>query len=126
MKVIDYNMVIAISEHWKSKVTSVNNMCPLLADLDRLLAYLDEKNITPGNVIDPCPECGQEHRWAMLNRLMVFALDIRDSKQSCLLEKVDNRLEHVRALYGGKEGYKNLQTAAKEYFKGADGNVYTP
>jgi hypothetical protein len=105
MRGIDIKLAIEVRKHWLGLETSNKQLCPLLADLDRLLVYLDEVGIKPGNVIDPCPECGQEHRWALLKILMIDALEIRPDRQSRLMAMVDESLEPVRALYGGKEGY---------------------
>ena len=127
MRVIDHRLAIEVSEYWMGKRASAEGLCPLLADLDRLLAYLDERDIRPGRVIDPCPECGQEHRWALLNSLMFRALELRPTSQSRMLQVMEERLAPVLALYGGVEGYRDMRKKADEYFSkvGAD-NVYTP
>lgn len=120
MRGIDINLAIEVRNHWQGLETSNKELCPLLADLDRLLDYLDDASIKPGDVIDPCPECGQEHRWALLKQLMIYALEIRPTHQSRLLAMVDESLEPLRALYGGEKGYREMKECAEDYFKKVD------
>lgn len=125
MRAIDWRMSVAVRNHWKGQEMPDIKICPLLADLDRLLVYLDEAGITPGHVVDPCPECGQEHRWALLHELMIHALDIRPASQSKLLRTVDKKLEEVRAFYGGEDGYRSMRQDAEAFFTDVDsGRVF--
>lgn len=116
MRTIDWNLAIALKKHWQEKEAANAKLCPLLADLDRLLICLDENNFRPGDALSICPECGQEHRWALLKELMHHALEMRPASQSKLLEMVEMNLEDVHELYGGKEGYRAMRKAAAEYF----------
>jgi hypothetical protein len=117
MRSIDGNLARAINKHWQGQEQSNTDLCSLLANLDQFLAYLDEHVKTPGNVIDPCPECGQEHRWALLSQLLIYALDFRSANQSRMLEMKDKSLESVRALYGGEKGYQEVREKAGEFFQ---------
>ena len=93
-------------------------LCPLFADLDRLLPYLDEIGLTPGHAIDQCPECGGEHRWAFIKALMIELLPLRegDGRPSRLLDMVDANLAPVRALYGGEAGFQSMRAGAEKFF----------
>ncbi|MDP2827560.1 MAG: hypothetical protein Q8O37_03035 [Sulfuricellaceae bacterium] len=127
MRTVDRNLAIAVRNHWCGVETPGIVLCPLLADLDRLLKYLDETGIKPGCAIMTCPECGEYHRWVLLNELMIFALDIRPDNKSRLMEMVDSRLDEVRAMYGGDEGYLEMKKEAEAFFaKVGAGRSYTP
>jgi hypothetical protein len=127
MRTVDRNLAIAVRNHWCGVETPGIVLCPLLADLDRLLKYLDETGIKPGSAIMTCPECGEHHRWVLLNELMIFALDIHPDNKSRLMEMVDSRLDEVRAMYGGEAGYREMKKEAEAFFAkvGAD-RSYTP
>ena len=113
----DCTMATILRDHWQGKQTPPDvTLCPLLADLDRLLAYLDEQGFKPGDAMLPCPECGDHHRWTLLRDLMENALDITPRRHSKLLEMVDARLESVRQLYGGKSGYDEMREYAEKFF----------
>lgn len=126
MRKVDWNMAIALRDHWQDGAPR-SILCPLLADVDALLKYLDEIGLKPGDVIDPCPSCGGEHRWTLLKELMCFALKLQPARQSKLLAAVDQSLEPVRALYGGKDGYEKMEQDAEKFFArvGAS-NLYKP
>lgn len=127
MRQSDWNLAIALKNHWQRNVTPAPELCPLLADLDRLLVYLDAEGIRPGDALSQCPECGDEHRWALFKELMHHALEIRPSNQSKLLETVEMDLAEVYEMYKGKEGYRAMRKAAAEYFAnvGNKGDCYT-
>lgn len=127
MRSVDWHMAIALRDHWQGRDSPRGDLCPLLADVDALLKHLDEIGLNPGEVIDPCPSCGQEHRWALLKELMCFALKLQPARTSRLLAAVDQSLESVRALYGGKEGYEKMEQEAEKFFArvGAS-NLYKP
>jgi hypothetical protein len=120
MRGIDWNLAIAVRNHWQGKTDTGIRLCPLLADLDRLLNYLEETGLRPGHAIDCCPECQDEHRWALLKMLMGFALQMRPASRSRLLMEVDKSLESVRALYGGEKGYREMQDGAETFFDKLD------
>ena len=124
MRAEDWKMAIAVRDHWRGKETPDVKLCPLLADLDRMLAFLDEQGIKPGDALWPCPVCRENHRWALLSELVQVALDLRPIESSKILELVDQGLHEVRALYGGKEGYKKYQEEAEKFFArvGSDNN----
>lgn len=124
MRAIDWNLSIAVVNHWNGKLNPSVKLCPLLADLDRLLQYLEATRLKPGHAIDKCPQCGEEHRWTLLKELLIHALDLRPAHQHPLLESVDRSLDSVRKLYGGDAGYKAMKKGAEEYFAklGANNN----
>ena len=62
MRKVDWNMAIALRDHWQGGDSPRSDLCPLVADVDALLKYLDEIGLKPGDVIDPCPAFGQEQR----------------------------------------------------------------
>ena len=123
----DWDLAIALRDHWLGVDTPLDaKLCPLLADLDGLLAYLDEQGITPGDALLPCPVCGDHHRWALLRKLMEHALDIQPARHSKLLAMVNRSLDVVRDLYGGEEGYQRYKQGAEEFFAKVDaGQKYT-
>ena len=126
MRSQDYILAIAVRDYWHGIEQPNVKICPLLADLERLIVYLDEAGIAPGNVIDPCRECGQEHRWALLSKLVMYALEIYPPEESHLMTMVNKRVERVRAQYGGEEGYREMKEAAEQFFKKFhSGNKYT-
>ena len=47
---------------------------------------------------------------------MCSALELYPDRNTPLLKAVDQRLEPVRALYGGKEKFEEMQRAAEVYF----------
>jgi hypothetical protein len=120
MRGIDWKLAMAVKDHWQGRKTHGVTLCPLLADLDRLLAYLDDKGLKPGHAVACCPECGDEHRWTLLHELMCSVLDLYPDRDTPLLKAVDQRLEPVRAAYGGKEKYREMTKAAEEYFAKID------
>ncbi len=125
MRGIDWKLAVAVKDHWQGRETLGMSLCPLLADLDRLLAYLDEKGVKPGYAVACCPECGDEHRWALLRELMCSVLELYPDRKTALLEAVDRSMDPVRALYGGKEGYAEMQKAAAVFFAEVDaGRIY--
>lgn len=127
MRDIDWKTSIAVRNQWRGLPTGEMKLCPLLADLDRLLEYLDEIGLKPGHAIAHCEHCGEEHRWALLKELMLHALELRAPNQSRLLEEVDKSLARVRELYGGKEGYEAMKRESEAFFaKLGTGNRYTP
>ena len=127
MRKVDWDMAIAVRDHWQGRGSPRSDLCPLLADVDALLKHLDEIGLTPGDVIDPCPSCGQEHRWTLLKELMCLALKLQPARQSKLLAAVDQSLESVRALYGGKEKYEAMEQEAEKFFaRVGAGNLYKP
>jgi len=93
MRGIDYNIAIALNSHWQGKATPDTKLCPLLADLDRLLTYLDEINFKTGHSIDPCPECGEEHRGALMRVIILNAFMLRPNSPSQLLAKISKEME---------------------------------
>jgi hypothetical protein len=127
MRAIDWQMSIAVRDHWHGRGNPKLMLCPLLCDLDGLLSYLDRIALRPGFSVSPCPHCGQEHRWALIKELMCHALELRPAHSSKLLKEVDRRLESVRALYGGKAEYEAMCREAEAFFArvGTD-NVYKP
>jgi hypothetical protein len=126
MRGIDFRLSINVKDCWLGKIPAEGAVCPLLADLDRFLIYLDDEGVKPGHAVDCCPECGDEHRWALLKALMSLILEIFPDRKSALLNTVDQNNAAVYALYGGKEKYLEMRKAAAEYFAkvGAD-NSYT-
>jgi len=50
-------------------------LCPLLSDLERLLAYLEAQHKQPHDAIYPCPACGDLHRWKLLSVLLNSVLE---------------------------------------------------
>jgi len=124
MRKVDWDTAVAARDHWHGKAAKTG-LCPLLADADALLRYLDEIGLTPGHAVSSCPSCGQDHRWVLLRQLMCFALELQPPRQSKLLTAVDQLLEPVRALYGGKEEYEAMQREAEEAFaRVGAGKVY--
>lgn len=123
MRGVDWQLAEAVTNHWKGIGRADVKLCPLLADLDRLLEYLDGIGLTPGYALNPCPECGEEHRWALLKQLMIAALGFRSVDHSRLLGLVDTNLEPVRALYGGEEGFQSMRKGATDYFAKAESNA---
>ncbi|GMU50727.1 MAG: hypothetical protein AMXMBFR31_29530 [Candidatus Desulfobacillus denitrificans] len=120
MRGIDRRMSEFLFAHWVGIEVEGVKLCPLLADLDRMLKYFDEIELKPGYALNPCPECGEEHRWAMLKGCLMNALAIRPPDTSKLLGTVDKSLEPVRGLYGGEEGFREMQMAAMSFFAGKD------
>lgn len=116
MRGVDWNMSQALYAHWLGIEIPGFKLCPLLADLDRMLKYFDEIGLKPGHALCPCPECGDYHRWALLGELMSNALVLRSADESKLLATVDKNLEPVRALYGGEKGLQEMRLAAANYF----------
>jgi hypothetical protein len=123
MRGIDWKLATVVRDHWLGISAHGFPLCPLLANLDRLLAYLDEAGIKPGHAVACCPECGDEHRWALLHELMRSVLEIYPDRKSALLKAVDRNLEPVRALYGGKEKYEEMRRAAEAYFASVDASA---
>jgi hypothetical protein len=127
MRDVDWKMSIAVRNHWHGRDSGGIKLCPLLADLDRLLKHLDEIGLKPGHAIAQCEHCGDEHRWVLIKELMLHALELRPPNQSKLLEEVDKGLESVRELYGGKEKYEEMKREAEAFFATLPpGNRYTP
>ena len=107
MRGIDYATATAIRDLWHGKEIPPDlTLCPLLVNLDRLLAYLDEQDFRPGDAILPCPDCGDHHCRALLRALIEYALNVTPQRHSKLLSMVDANLEPVRQLYGGKTATK--------------------
>ncbi|MFZ4539032.1 hypothetical protein [Propionivibrio sp.] len=126
MRSIDSNMAIAVRNHWHGVETPGITLCPLLADLDRLLIHLDAVGMTPGDALLPCPECGDYHRWMLLKELLIFALDATPPRHSKLLAVVNGNLDEVRAMYGGADGYRKYKKDAAEFFaRVGAGNNYS-
>ena len=124
MRGVDFRLAMAVKDCWLGKMSPEGTVCPLLADLDRLLTYLDDKGLNPGHAVDCCPECGDEHRWALLKALMCLIMEIYPDRKSALLNAVDQSKAAVYALHGGKEKYLEMRKAAAEYFAtvGVDNN----
>lgn len=123
----DWNMAMALKTHWEGGDTLGIDLCPLLANLDGLLKYLEDNSVRPGINIPKCPDCGEEHRWSFIRTLLENALDIKPARQSALLEAVDRKLGGVRAMYGGDEGYRKMVKASEEFFATVKvDNVYRP
>jgi hypothetical protein len=116
MRSQDFYLAILLRNHWKGRKTSKVMLCPLLADLDQLLAYLDEAGLKPGHAIGVCPKCGEEHRWALLKELMIYAKEIRPDSQHRLIEMVDRSLDSERAMYGGEEGFREFRKEEEAFF----------
>ena len=116
MRSENWNMSLAIIGHWLGESAGSENPCPLLADFDRLIAFLDGLVTMPGDTLWPCPACGIDHRWGLLRELMMAALDLRPDIRTALLETVDCGLDEVRRMYGDKEGYAEYLQKAEEYF----------
>lgn len=127
MRIEDHKLAVESASHWHQDAPAAPPPCALLADLDALLSHLEANHITPGNVIDVCPACGKEHRWALIKELLLRALDVQPRRSSPLLEWADRSLDEVRALYGGNAGYRKMRGEAEAYFRkiGAK-DVYTP
>lgn len=123
----DWNMAMALRKHWEGGATTGIDFCPLLENLDGLLKYLDDINLKPGINIPKCPGCGEEHRWSFIRTMMQNALDIKPARKSALLEAVDRKLDEVRAMYGGDDGYRKMVKASEEFFtKVKADNFYRP
>lgn len=116
MRGIDWDTAIAVREHWIGKPVAGFRLCPLLANLDGLLAYLDAIELRPGEAIGCCPECGGEHRWVLIKELMIHAIAIRPDRPSRLMRVVDAGLEPVREQYGGREKFEQMQREAEAFF----------
>lgn len=116
MRGIDWDTAIAAREHWAGRPIAGFKLCPLLADLDRFLAYLETIELAPGDAIGCCPECGDEHRWALIKELMIHALAMRSEQPSRLMQDVDASLQPVRALYGGRQKFEEMQREAEAFF----------
>jgi hypothetical protein len=123
MRGIDWKMARDVVAHWNGGEAPGIVLCPLLADLDRLLNYLDEIGLRPGFSIFVCPECGDEHRWALIRSLMSSALSLRSARSSKVLEAVDRSLDPVRELYGGESGMRSMMQSADEFFVKVDGKL---
>jgi hypothetical protein len=115
MRGIDYRTELLVFALWRGKPVK-EVICPMLADLDRFLSYLEETDHKPGYSICPCPHCGGDHRWALLKALLIRALRLRDRQQTKLLAWTDADLEPGRALYGGEKEYREMLDAADEFF----------
>lgn len=116
----------ALLAHWLGVQLPVEiKLCPLLADVDRMLAYFDEIGLKPGYALNPCPECGADHRWAMLKWVLSNALTVRPAGSSRLLQMVDDSLTPVRALYGGEEGYREMLGRARAFFDSVGRTYWT-
>jgi hypothetical protein len=126
MRGIDCQLAQIAEYHWMGFEHPNIPLCPLLADLDKLLVYLDDIGLTPGYAVNPCPACGEEHRWALLKHLMISALRLRPATRSRLLGLVDTNLEPVRALYGGEEGFQAMRAGAAEFFAKVESNITNP
>ena len=123
----DWQLAVESSRHWQGAAGTTPPHCSLLANLDALLAFLEEAGITPGDAIACCPACKQDHRWVLIKELLIYALDVQPRRNSKLLEWADQSLEEVRELYGGDEGYRKMRTAADAYFaKIGAKDVYRP
>lgn len=116
MRAKDVDMTTAVRRCWHGLKPEGMAPCPLLADLDRMLSYLEETGLKPGYTIDPCPGCGQEHSWALLDDLLSFALDLRPTTQTRLLQRAKCDREHDYQLYGGEEKYREYLRRADEFF----------
>lgn len=114
MRAVDFQLEIAVKRHWQGE--EVAGLCPLLANVDQLLKYLDEEDFAPGDAITRCPVCGNDHRWVLLKGLLIFALELRPHNKTKLLVQVDKSLDEIRALYGGEAGYKEMTCKADEFF----------
>lgn len=107
---------MAVRDHWYGKGKPGTDLCPLLSDLDRLLAFLEEKGFKPGYAIDVCPGCGQDHRWVLIKELMIIALGLRPPQHSKLLWIISKQQEALYEEFGGKEGYKKYREDAEAFF----------
>ncbi len=110
----DRRLAELIGAYW-SQGDILEDVCPLLADMQRLLTFLDEQGAQPGDALWPCPVCGENHRWTLLRELVIQSLYVTKERTK-LQEMIDQRLEAVRALYGGREGYEEYRLAASKYF----------
>jgi hypothetical protein len=123
----DWQLAVESSRYWQGAAGATPPRCSLLANLDALLAFLEEAGITPGDAIAFCPACKHDHRWVLIKELLIYALDVQPRRNSKLLEWADQSLEEVRELYGGDEGYRKMRTAADAYFaKIGAKDVYRP
>jgi len=123
----DFNMAIALKKHWQGEASPGVDLCPSLEDLDGMLKHLDNIGLKPGNSIQKCLGCGEEHRWSLIRTLLQNALDIEPVRHSALLEQVDRSLDSTRALYGGDKQYREMIKASEEFFaKVQVDSVYRP
>ncbi len=118
MRSEDWTMAIALRDHWNGKASGLR-LCPLLADLDGMLAYMDQTGLKPGHVIDPCQACGQEHCWSFLSVLVEESLDLRLTMTQ-LQVLVDKKLQPVRARYGGPAAYRAMKKGSENFFAQVD------
>lgn len=124
MRSEDFYMAIILRGHWQGRETPEVKLCPLLADLDQLLEYLDQIGLKPGHAIGVCPGCGEDHRWTLLRDLMINAKGIRPDSQHRLIEMVDRSRDSERAMYG-EEGFRELNKGAEKFFIGVDAALIT-
>jgi len=120
MRAIDLNLAQLVVRIWRGEATAPAGCCALLANLDQCLAYLDAAGIRPGDAIDACPGCGQDHRWTLLRSLIEHALDLRPANRTRLMREVDALLAPEREHFGGEEGLKRYRAAAEAYFAAVD------
>ena len=126
MRAIDWDLAVALKSYWKGGELP-EGVCPLLADLDRLVTYLDEIGLRPGDALTPCPVCGEWHRWTLLRELLFCAVELRPENHCELLQIIGKAVEAEHAYFGGKEKHEKYLSEADAYFKkiGATDNVYT-
>lgn len=127
MRSIDWNLAIAVKKFWMGKEVAGVELCPLLANRENLVKFLDEAGIRPGLAVAKCPACGDEHRWVLIKLLMEQALEMQPVGGSALLAAVNKKLEEEQAFYGGKEKYQEMRKGAEEFFAKIDAkDVYSP
>jgi len=110
----DRRLAELIGAFW-SQGDILGDACPLLADMQRLLSFLDAQGFKPGDALWPCPECGENHRWTLIRELIIQSL-YETEERTKLQEIVDRSLDSVRELYGGRDGYEAYRLAASKYF----------
>lgn len=112
----DWYMAYQLKKHWKHETTENIEFCPLLADLNSLLNYLDEIGLKPGYNIPKCPACGADHRWDFIKAMLTNALELKPVHPSVLLEYVDRKLDYLREQEGGEEGRLKIDQKQDEFF----------
>jgi hypothetical protein len=126
MRASDYQTACAVTDSWKGVETPSVRICPLLADIDGFLRYLEEIGLRPGYAIDHCPVCGEEHRWVLIKAMLAEALYFREANSTLLLQDIDKSLDTARALYGSAEGFRSMELGARKHFSGLLGKPNPP
>jgi hypothetical protein len=118
MLVSDWNLTNRVAAAWRGGSSA--DLCPLLADQDKFLRHCADVDLRPGISIWICPECGTEHRWAMLKTLLMDASIPPEKVPPRLAPCVFGTFATLAALYGGEAEARDLLQARGDFHRGLD------